>query len=363
MNSVKKRQDSFLDTVEQTVADHEMIANGDHVLAAVSGGPDSVAMVLALLDLAQKLDFTVGIAHLNHMLRDEAAQMDEVFVRRLAHRLNLTFHHTRADIKAIAGRDKTSLEDAGRNARYSFFQKLCKRYGYTRVATGHTKDDNAELVLMNLLRGSGPKGLAGIPPVRENLFIRPLIRISKEGIIDFLDSRKQVYQVDASNLDPVFLRNRIRKDLIPFIQKEFNPAVIDSLNRLSRILSVEDEFMACEALSAYDTCQIQSTKTSVVFQISQLRKCHPAIQARVIRQAIHRVKGDLKRIQMVHLKDVLKICQPGGPEKCLDLPGRIRVYKSLDTLTVRKENLPLRTLGRRKKELLKKLPNERLSED
>ncbi len=363
MTADAKSQARFSGIIEDTIARHRMIVPKDHLLAAVSGGPDSVALVLSLLELAPNLNFTLGIAHVNHCLRGVDADEDEAFVRRLAKDLNLTFHNTAVDVKKQAGQQKISLEEAGRHVRYAFFKELCDRHGYTKIATGHTKDDNAELVLMNLLRGSGLKGLTGIPPIRDSKVIRPLIRVTKLEIFDFLKTRGQSFRQDDSNFDPAFLRNRVRRDLLPRLQKEYNPSINDALDRLSRILRQEDDYLATKTHDALKTCRCTSKETFITLDIKTLNNFHAAIRARVVRQAILQIKADLKRIHMGHLQDILELCVQKSGFKSLDLPGQIRVYKSGGTLTVKKEELPLRLLGQQEKDKSLKIVKDTPSKD
>ncbi len=177
----------FFKTITGTINYFSMIKNGDMVLVAVSGGSDSISLVLSLLALKDKYGIKIGIAHLNHMLRGEESLRDEVFVEKFAKELALPFFCRQVDVKGHAKKHGLSIEEAGRELRYDFFQHLADQHGYTKIATGHNKEDNAELVLINLLRGTGPKGLSGIPPIRDDIYIRPMIRISKKEILDLWD--------------------------------------------------------------------------------------------------------------------------------------------------------------------------------
>ncbi|MCK5837915.1 MAG: tRNA lysidine(34) synthetase TilS, partial [Desulfobacula sp.] len=191
----------FINTIAQTILEFHLLEPGDRVLVAVSGGPDSVALVLSLLAVKKRYALTIGIAHMNHLLRGEESQRDNTFVKTLTDKLGLPFHGETIDVKTYAETHRLSLEEAGRDIRYRFFEQVADRHGYTKIATGHNKDDNAELVLMNLLRGTGPKGLSGIPTLRDGKYIRPLIRVSKNQILDFLKTENQSWVFDSSNTD------------------------------------------------------------------------------------------------------------------------------------------------------------------
>jgi tRNA(Ile)-lysidine synthase len=333
----------------KTVSEFKMLEFGDRVLAGVSGGPDSVALVLSLLDLQKEYGLTLGIAHLNHRLRGEDSQRDEEFTRELAGRLGLAFHHEQADAGAHAKARGLSVEEAGRNLRYAFFEATAKTHGYTKIALGHTRDDNAELVLMNLLRGSGTRGISGIPPVRDKKIIRPLIHVSKRQILEFLAAREQRYRVDASNQDPVYLRNQIRSQLIPLLQDQYNPEIVDALDRLSHILRMEDEWMESRTQKEFDHCLINQEKNLVLFSAPLLSQLHPALLNRVLRQAILAVKKNLKGISLAHTRNIVEFCFHSSSGVSLDLPGQVRIYRKEEGILVKREDKPLRQIGKTEK--------------
>ncbi|MCP3875674.1 MAG: tRNA lysidine(34) synthetase TilS, partial [Desulfobacteraceae bacterium] len=341
----------FIGDITKTILDFDMLEKGDAVLTAVSGGPDSVALVLSLLAIHKKYDLKIGIAHMNHMLRGEESQRDETFTKALAKELSLPFYGEQIDVKEYADTHRLSLEEAGREVRYHFLNQIAKNHDYTKIATGHNKNDNAELVLMNLLRGSGPKGLSGIPPVRNKKYIRPLIQMPKDKIINFLKAAKRPYMFDSSNTDTTFLRNKIRHTLVPQLQSEYNPEIIDSLDRLSHILKLEDDYLNKETKKQFTYCLIESDHTHVLLSKSKLESFPTALLYRVIRKAIKQVKTDLKRISYAHMNDIVEFCFDNPTGLSIDLPGQIRVYKIKDTILIQKENKPLRVIEKKEKQL------------
>jgi tRNA(Ile)-lysidine synthase len=340
-----KVKNKFYSTIDATINEFNMLEPNDSVLAAVSGGPDSVALVRSLLFFRQTYDLTLGIAHLNHQLRGEESLRDEQFVKEFAEKTGLPFFCERQDVRAYAEHHRLSVEEAGRQVRYDFFSRLSDHHGYQRIATGHNKNDNAELVLMNLLRGAGPKGLSGIPPVRNHLYIRPLIRVTKPEILDFLKTERQSFRIDASNTDTTYVRNAIRHRLIPVLEADYNPEIIDALDRLSHILRQEEEYLTVDAQKAFDTCLIETAETHVMFSKKKLSGLHPAIVNRVLRIGMEKVKKDLRRISLGHMNDILDFCFNRISGSSLDFPGQIRIYKKRDVITIRKEDRPLRELG------------------
>ena len=193
--------------VDRTLRSYRMVQNGDAVLVAVSGGADSVALVYIMLELAPKYSLRMAIAHLNHCLREQESDRDEAFVAALAKQLELPSYIGREDVFRYQKRHHLSLEDAARQVRYRFYDSIAAKYGYGKIALGHHGDDNAELVLMNLLRGSGPLGLSGIAPVRDNRIVRPLINLRRSEIMDYVAVKKLDYVTDSSNLDLKFHRH------------------------------------------------------------------------------------------------------------------------------------------------------------
>ncbi len=339
----------FLWAVEAAVFEFNMLESKDSVLAAVSGGPDSVALLLSLLHLKQAYDLTIGIAHLNHQLRGGESLRDEAFVRDLAEQFSLPFFCGQKDVAAYAKDHRLSVEEAGREVRYDFFTRTADCHWYRKIAFGHNKNDNAELVLMNLLRGAGPKGLSGIPPVRGKVFIRPLIRMTKQGILDFLKAEGQPFRIDESNTDTAYIRNAVRLRLMPFLESEFNPEIVDALGRLCHILRQEEDYLDAEAEKYFQACMIEKGDAFISFSKKRLSGLHPAMVNRVIRKGIGMMKKDLRRISLGHMSDILDFCFHRISGNSLDLPGQIRIYKKKDAILIKKEDRSLREIGKKRK--------------
>ncbi|MCG8615888.1 MAG: tRNA lysidine(34) synthetase TilS, partial [Desulfobacterales bacterium] len=330
--------DKFINRVRQTLRTHAMIPPGNRILVGLSGGPDSVALVRVLMALAGEFNLSIVLAHLNHNLRGKESLRDERFVRDFAETHSLPLTVDTLDIKAAAKAERLSLEEAGRNARYAFFKRTAVSEGCHRIALGHNKDDHVEQVLMNLIRGAGVQGLRGIAPVREDVIIRPFITLSKTDILSYLEDICQNYIVDSSNRDTVFLRNRVRHNLIPMLEEEFNPNIRSGLDRLSRILSIEDDYMDARAEELYNRLQNDGTgkleSNSIRLALDGFASCHSALAFRVIRKALGAVKKDLRRITHTHIMDILTLARSGETGKHLDLPGQIRVYKEKQMLRI-----------------------------
>jgi len=337
----------FTAQVLGTIREHDMVAPGHSVLIGVSGGPDSMALVQVLMGLKKDLDIRIGLAHLNHMLRGGHALADETFVRDFAREHNLDLVVETKNVAELAKEQQLCVEEAGRNVRYDFFNRVACEKEFHRIALGHHRDDNIEQVLMNFVRGTGPLGLRGIPPVRQKKFIRPLIRMPRADILAFLDEITQGYRIDGSNEDTSYLRNRVRHCLIPFLEKEFNPDIKAGIERLSGIIEREDDFLDQMARTALDKATTSRQNDQINLSIPAINKLDRALGARVIRAALLSVKQNLRRISHTHIRDILYFAgKKGESGKSLDLPGQIRVYRQRNVLRIKKEETALRTLGR-----------------
>jgi tRNA(Ile)-lysidine synthase len=323
----------ILQKVAQTILRQNMFRLGDSVLAGVSGGPDSVALLHILVQLASRWELTIGIAHLNHCLRGAESDKDSEFVADLAASLNLPCYSEAINIRNDPAFRKLSIEAAARQVRYDFFDRISRRYGYDKLALGHHRDDNAELMLMFLFRGSGPLGFSGIPPVREGRIVRPLISTGRDELVAFLNENEITYRVDESNRDMRFLRNRVRHETIPYIQTCCNPGIVETLNRFSKIVRSENEWMNDIIQPIYEKTLVSKDAHRVVLAIPALTALPEAARRRVIRTAIFQVKGDLLRISFSHIEAARELAEHQQYPTQLTLPDGIRVQRNKSLLT------------------------------
>lgn len=326
----------ILRIVDQTLRAHSMIQDGNAVLVGVSGGPDSVALLHILRTFAPKYRLRMAIAHLNHSLRPNESERDQAFVTALAEQFEMPLFLEKRDVRRYQEKHHLSLEEAARQVRYRFYHRTAAKYNYEKIALGHHADDNAEQVLMAMLRGSGPLGLAGVPPTRPDKIIRPLINLRHADILDYLVAQDLKYVVDSSNRDSQFLRNKIRTRLIPNLQTEYNPKCVDSLNRLAAILSAEEEWIENLLESIYKDALVFEEQGRRELSIAQLQHTPVAVQRRLIRKAILQVKGNLRRIAFVHIEAILNLAKQGLQGGICELPNGIRVWRDSDRLVVSK---------------------------
>lgn len=276
------------DRVLQTIRRRSLIPAGGRVVAAVSGGPDSVAMLRLLRDLEPKGEFALaGVAHFNHRLRGEDSDADEEFCRALASSLGLEFRSESADVAVRAAALKRSIEDTARLLRYEFFERVRVDLDADVVAVGHTRDDQAETYLLRLFRGAGPRGLSGIR-ARAGTVVRPLIDISRRDLHAWVEERRLDFRRDASNDDVGIPRNRIRHQLIPMLER-FQPGASDLLARAAAVSAEDEDFLTAAAIQAARNVVLSDREGEVRLDIKALSDQHPAIARRIVRQVMHEV--------------------------------------------------------------------------
>jgi tRNA(Ile)-lysidine synthase len=302
-----------------------MLVPGDGVVVGVSGGPDSAALIHCLAALRPSWSLRLVVAHLNHQLRGAASRKDALFVEGLARRLGLPCERDSRDVASYSKEHRLSLEEAARVLRYRFFEEVSARVGAQKIAVGHQADDNAESVIMHLLRGTGPKGLAGIPPVREGGIIRPLIESTRSDIVCFLEKEGIPYVEDRSNLDPQFLRNKVRGKLLPLLRDDFNPRVVGSLNRLSAIMREEEDFWELRVEEALREVLLERSPGGVALSAYALKDLHLALFRRLVRRAVRLLKGDLTRVGHDHVQAVVNLVRGASPSGQVHLPHGVTV--------------------------------------
>ncbi len=322
----------FLNKVKMCIDKYGMIVSDDIVIVGVSGGPDSLALLYSLYYLREELDIGIIVAHLNHLIRGEEADMEAVFVEYHAKRLGLPCTVKKVDVPGYMKEKGLSSQVAAREVRYRFFESELKRRSANKIALGHTANDQAETVLMRMMRGSGMKGLAGIPPVRDGMIIRPMIEITRREIEEFLSVKGIEYVKDPSNLDFHYLRNRIRGELIPILERDYNPRIIEILRNSAEILKDDEDYLSGYCKDIFCNLLIEEKEGTVILDASGLRDLHVALQRRVLRKGLKVLKEDLRRISGRHISDILRLVKTGASNRYLDLPGDITVRYTYNRL-------------------------------
>jgi len=314
-----------------------MIVPGDRVLAACSGGPDSVALVALLLKLREEMPIKVHLAHFNHRLRDGADE-DERFVRDFARRWVLPFVSEGADVRSHAAKKKLNLEEAGRDLRYDFLRRAAARVGATKIATGHTMTDQAETVLMRLMRGTGLSGLAGIAAVvagKPCPVVRPLLGIAGPDLRAWLAAEGIPYREDPSNLDRRFLRNRIRAELLPELGRRYEPRIVAHLARLAAIAREEDELLGAFVRELAAEFIIRKGREASL-DLKTLPLFLPALARRVAREYFRELQGDLRDISYEDVESLLSL----GEGKDLPLRKGFVLRREGGRVGLRKDRTP-----------------------
>ena len=316
----------MLDRVAEFIARHRMLEPGRRVGVAVSGGADSVFLLHALRELAPRFDIRLSVVHIEHGIRGAASIADAEFVARVASKFELPLHIRHVDVPAMDG----NLEQAARNVRRSFYSELIAAGTVDRVATGHTRSDQAETVLFRILRGSGLTGLAGILPVTSEGLIRPLLEIDRREIEAWLRERGIPWREDASNQDPAYARNRLRHDVLPLLRDTFNPQLDRALSNLAEVARDEEAYWASEL--ARDQPPATSHQP-LVLPVSQLSDAPPALARRLVRRVIELVKGDLRGIDFEHVERVIQMARwPEGHDR-VQAPG-LDICRSFDWIRI-----------------------------
>ena len=319
--------------VRGTVARYHMLKQGDTVLVGVSAGPDSVCLLYLLKELRQEYSLSLHIAHLHHGFRGSEADEDMRFVRAIGESLGIPVYAEHADIPAYLKKTGLSKQAGARKVRYEFFSKAAEATGACRIAVGHTADDQVETFLMRLLKGAGPHGLSGIPPVRDKI-IRPLIELTREEVIGFLSEKGIRYRIDSSNLSKVYLRNKIRLDLIPYLAKEYNPNIMSTLMRNLTILRDEDTFLDEYIQRLYPEMVIRRTEESIILDAARLASLALPVQRRILRHAVESIAGeDAGALSFRHIEDSLSLLDKDTSGE-IHLPHDLRVRREGETLSV-----------------------------
>jgi len=316
---------SLTHQILNTIKHYEMLERGDRVLVCVSGGPDSVFLVHALSRLKNKLGITLAILHMDHGVRGAESRRDAGFVRKLAKSLGMKFVFQKLDLKRK--KSKLSLEEMLRENRYNFFKKSAAKLGFRNVATAHTLDDQAETVLMRVIKGASLKGAAGIQAVRcegRVKFIRPLLGAEKKDIVSYLKKNKIPFRIDRTNLQNKFLRNRVRNEVLPYLEK-INPRVKRSLFNLAESLREDYEFIEEERKKRNKF--IRSGKKEVYLPFPDIFLQPKAIRKEILRTAFGSAGGSIKKLSFRHWKDMDFFIKRSPQNKSLDLPGGVKLSK------------------------------------
>ena len=314
---------------------HHMIDPHDHIVLGVSGGADSVCLFFVLLEYAGKVPFELSVVHVNHNLRPDAAE-DAKYVKKLCREHDIPFYLTEADVKSYASGEKCSEEDAGRRIRYEAFQRAAKESGANKIAVAHNSNDRAETMLFHLFRGSGLKGLCGILPVRQNI-IRPLLCLERDEIENYLTERQITWRTDSTNESDEYARNRIRRNVLPYAERELVQGCVGHMAQTADILMETEHYIRQQAQAAKAEC-VKLREEGFEISVKLFEKHHPAIQKRLLLLLAEEISPTGKDISAVHIRELLSLFEAEG-NRSVDLPMGIRGIRSYENVRMEKRRV------------------------
>ncbi|HTL71414.1 MAG TPA: tRNA lysidine(34) synthetase TilS [Candidatus Eisenbacteria bacterium] len=328
----------LLQETELFIRRQRLLKRGEGVLVGLSGGPDSTALLALLAAMRRKHSLKLVAAHVDHGIHKRASRRHRESAERACARFGVPLVTRSADVKAAAKRSGRSLEEAGRIERYAFFEQAAGRRGCQKIATAHTLDDQAETVLLHIVRGAGLRGLGGIPasrPLGKYAVIRPLLGCRKAALEAMLAEEGLRFSVDPSNADRSFSRNLIRHWLLPSLAKKFNPRIEESLASLRDVCAHAQDFLDREAGRAWKVCPKTRRGGSLSLDTASLGRFHPAVRRQVILLAISEKRGDLRKISHSHVASIDGILDSPEEDLEISLPDGLRVRKSGGRLVFR----------------------------
>ena len=335
--------DKLLEQVKKNIYDNFMIENNDVIVVGVSGGPDSVFLLHALYMLKtiiqneKNISYTLHVAHINHMIREEAG-VDANIARKIADKCDASFHLLEIDVAAEAQRLKIGTEECGRNIRYEFFNQIKKNIEGTKVAVAHNAGDNAETIILNFMRGAGIKGLSGME-LKVGGVIRPILNISKQDILNYLETQNIEYAIDRTNLENDYTRNKVRNDLIHKIEREYNPNIINSLNRMAQINKLDLEIIEQAVQDKFISLNVKKEKGKIYINVKEFNKNSRAMKYRLIRRILEELLGTLQGIEMIHIKDTCKLIETCHTGKQYILGNKYKVIIEKKNIAVFVNNM------------------------
>lgn len=310
--------------VLETIKANNLIEDGDSIVIGVSGGPDSITLLDILIKLQKEIRFNIVVAHINHLIREEATE-DQKYVEEYCKNKNIPCYVKKENVEELAKNQKVGTEEAGRNLRYKFFNEILEKTKSNKIATAHTKNDNVETVLMNIIRGTGTIGLKGIEVKRENKYIRPLIQINRAQIEQYCKENNLQPRIDKTNMENIYTRNKVRNVLIPHIEKEFNPNIIEAINRLSQIATQENNYIEKITQEKYKEVLIEETDKQIILDLKKFNMQDEVIKNRLMLYTINRLFGSTCGIEKIHLQDIIKLCNNNIGNKFLIPNKKVKI--------------------------------------
>ena len=327
---------SLPELAAEYIRKNSLISRRDHVLTAVSGGPDSVALLAILADLKDTLGIErITVVHFDHRLRGDESGADREFVGALARSAGFEFRCGTADVRAYARSAKISVEMAARDCRHSFFMKTAAELNARKIALGHTANDQAEEVILRILRGTGPAGIQAMSPATAEGIIRPLLFATRDSVLEYLRGLEIEFRNDSTNFDPFCQRNFLRLKIFPLLREAFHPQIVETIARCADLAREEESWWASEIRTGWGEICLEMSEGWCALDLARLKQLHPALVRRMLRFAIEKVRGNLSGIGLVHLEPLIELVFSGKTGKSVRFPGGVEAVRHGGKLIVR----------------------------
>ncbi|HEM7410463.1 TPA: tRNA lysidine(34) synthetase TilS [Clostridioides difficile] len=329
----------IFDKVLSTINKHNLIQKGDKIVLGLSGGPDSVCLLHVLNRLKKDFNIEIYAAHLNHQIRGIEAQKDALYVSKLCEDMGIIFFVKSINVPKYCENEGLSLEEGARKLRYEMFYEIKDKIKANKIAIGHNLNDQAETVMMRIMRGTGLKGLKGIDYIRDNCIIRPILDVERNEIEEYCEAYNLNPRIDKTNLENIYTRNKIRLDLLPYMKDNFNSNVIESIVRMSNSLKSDNDYIEKEAEAKFREVSNIKEKGFVEINLDDFVCLHDAIKVRVLRNSIKHILGDTNFVAQRHIEDIMSLEDNSKVNKMLTLPRNIFVYRKKDSIILTNEEI------------------------
>lgn len=322
---------NIINIVKNNIVENSLVKKGDKIVVAVSGGPDSMCLLDTLYRLKDELEFSILVAHVNHGIRIES-DLEKEYVEKYCKERNIPFFYLKVDVPKLSKEKKISEETCGRMVRYDFFEKVIQENNADLIAVAHNLNDNIETILLNQIRGCGLKGLIGMD-FKFNNIIRPLLTIEKKDILVYNNELELHPCFDKTNEEDIYLRNKIRLQLIPYL-KELNPNFVTNISRMRNILKEDNDFIEEYTNIVFDKVIIKIDNSKIVFDFSKFMNEHKSIQKRIIRKIIEKKISNLDGIENIHVLDIIKLLNN-------NIKGKKYIIGNKFTIEIIKKNIAI----------------------
>lgn len=321
----------IFEKVLSTINKHELIQKGDKIVVGLSGGPDSVCLLHILSRLKEELDLEIYAAHLNHQIRGIEAQKDAFYISKLCEEMGITFFIKSINVPEYCEKNGVSIEEGARKLRYEMFYEIKNNTRANKIAIGHNLNDQAETILMRMMRGTGLQGLKGIEYIRDGVIIRPILNIERNDIEEYCKQNKLNPRIDKTNLESIYTRNKIRLELIPYMKDNFNSNIIESIVRMGNSLRSDNDYIESEALIKFK--EVSNIKSdSVEINLKPYINLHNSMKVRILRNSIKHILGDANFIDQRHIDDIIELEDESKIDKVINLPRGIYVYRKKNSI-------------------------------